>query len=214
MAVGKNKRISKGRKGGKKKTSDPFARKEWYDIKAPAIFANRNVGKTVVNRTQGQKIASDTLRGRIVEVSLADLNKDEDQAFRKIRLRVEDTQGKHVLTNFHGMDFTTDKLKSLVRRWQTLIEAHVDVTTTDGYRLRIFSIAFTKRRHNSTRKTAYAQHSQIRQIRKKMFEIMSREATSSDLKDFVIKLIPEVIGKQMRRNAKESILFRTYLFAR
>ena len=32
---------------------DPFTRKDWYDVKAPAIFANRNVGKTLVNRTQG-----------------------------------------------------------------------------------------------------------------------------------------------------------------
>lgn len=35
-------------------SSDPFARKEWYDIKAPAVFTNRQVGKTVVNKTQGQ----------------------------------------------------------------------------------------------------------------------------------------------------------------
>lgn len=32
------------------------------------------------------------------------------------------------------------------------------------------------------KKTAYAQSSQIRQIRKKMVEIMTREATSCDLK--------------------------------
>ena len=34
------------------------------------------------------------------ECSLADLQQDEDQAYRKIRLRAEDVQGKNVLTNF------------------------------------------------------------------------------------------------------------------
>jgi len=166
MAVGKNKKLGK-KKGSKKKIVDPFVRKEWYDIRAPANFTQRNVGKTPVTKTIGTKIASDALKNRVFTVSLADLQKDEDQAHRKIKLRVEDVQGSKVLTNFHGMDLTTDKLRSLVRKWQSLIEAHVDLKTTDGYMLRIFAIAFTKRRPNQLKKTTYAQTSQIRQIRKK-----------------------------------------------
>jgi Ribosomal S3Ae family len=63
-----------------------------------------------------------------------------------------------------GMDFTTDKLRSLVRKWQTLIEAHVDVKTTDNYTLRMFCIGFTRRRANQVKRTCYAQSSQIRQV--------------------------------------------------
>lgn len=93
-----------------------------------------------------------------------------------------------------GMDFTTDKLRSMVKKWQTLIEAAVDVKTTDGYFLRMFCIAFTKKRAKQVKKTCYAQSSQIRQIRKKMFEIITKESTSCDLKDLVGKFIPESIG--------------------
>ncbi|CAN8269677.1 unnamed protein product [Cochlearia groenlandica] len=199
MAVGKNKRISKGRKGGKKKIVDPFSKKDWYDIKAPSIFTNKNVGKTLVTRTQGTKIASEGLKHRVFEVSLADLQNDEDNSFRKIRLRAEDVQGRNVLCQFWGMDFTTDKLRSLVKKWQTLIECHVDVKTTDSYTLRLFCIAFTKRRANQVKRTCYAQSSQIRQIRSKMREIMIKEASSCDLKELVLKFIPEAIGKEIEK---------------
>mmetsp|Transcript_17430 Transcript_17430/g.48419 ORF Transcript_17430/g.48419 Transcript_17430/m.48419 type:complete len:260 (-) Transcript_17430:2171-2950(-) len=199
MAVGKNKRISKGKKGGKKKAQDPFTRKDWYDIKAPTSFNVRNMGKTLVTRTTGTKIASEALKGRVFEVSLADLQKNEEDAYRKIRLRVEDVQGRNCLTNFWGMDFTTDKLRSLVRKWQTLIEAYVDVRTTDGFMLRLFCIAFTKKRQGQIKRTAYAQSSQIRAIRKKMTDIMYREASGVDLKDLVSKFIPEAIGKDIEK---------------
>ncbi|KAK3440766.1 hypothetical protein EUGRSUZ_B01030 [Eucalyptus grandis] len=111
----------------------------------------------------------------------------------------EDVQGRNVLTNFWGMDFTTDKLRSLVRKWQTLIEAHVDVKTTDNYTLRMFCIGFTKRRPNQVKRTCYAQSSQIRQIRRKMREIMVNQATTCDLKELVRKFIPEMIGKEIEK---------------
>jgi small subunit ribosomal protein S3Ae len=199
MAVGKNKRLSKGKKGLKKKTQDPFTRKDWYGIKAPSMFATRDVGKTFVNRTTGLKNANDALKGRVFEVSLADLQKDEDHSFRKVKLRVDEVQGKNCLTNFHGLDFTSDKLRSLVRKWQSLIEANITVKTTDDYLLRLFAIAFTKKRPNQIKKTTYAQSSQIRAIRKKMIEIIQREAASCTLAQLTTKLIPEVIGREIEK---------------
>ncbi|EYU26004.1 hypothetical protein MIMGU_mgv1a019927mg, partial [Erythranthe guttata] len=152
-----------------------------------------------VKSTLNTKIASEGLKHRVFEVSLADLQSDEDHAFRKIRLRAEDVQGKNVLTNFWGMDFTTDKLRSLVRKWQTLIEAHVDVKKTDSYTLKLFCIAFTKKRANQQKRTCYAQSSQILQIRRKMMEIMVAQSQSCDLKELVQKFIPESIGKEIEK---------------
>ncbi|XP_055309887.1 40S ribosomal protein S3a-like [Sitodiplosis mosellana] len=202
MAVGKNKGLSKGgKKGSKKKVVDPFSRKDWYDIKAPNMFAQRQVGKTLVNRTQGTRIASEGLKHRVFEVSLADLQNENDaeRSFRKFKLICEDVQGSHCLTNFHGMSLTTDKLRSMVKKWQTLIEANIDVKTTDGYLLRVFAIGFTTKDSASQRKTCYAQHSQVRKIREKMCSIITRDVTSSDLKEVVNKLLPDSIAKDIEK---------------
>lgn len=199
MAVGKNKRLSKGKKGLKKKTVDPFQRKEWYDIKAPSTFEKRAVGKTLVNKSTGLKNASDALKGRVVEVCLADLQDQEDHLYKKVKLRVDEVQGKNLLTNFHGFDFTTDKLKLLVRKWQSLVECNVTVKTSDDYVIRVFAIAFTKRQQNQIKKTTYAQLSQLREIRKKITEIITREVSQLTLAQLTAKLIPEVIGREIEK---------------
>merc|ERR1711997_915898 len=132
MAVGKNKGLKiSGKKGAKKKIVDPFTRKDWYDIKAPACFKVRDIGKTLVNRTQGTRIASDGLKSRVFEVSLADLQGEgsAERSFRKFRFICDDVQGKNCLTSFYGMSLTSDKLKGIVKKWQSLIECYTDVKT-------------------------------------------------------------------------------------
>ncbi|CAK9873581.1 unnamed protein product [Sphagnum jensenii] len=165
MAVGKNKRISKGKKDGKKKLS---------------IRSQRKIGMTSRRHQPSTRdrwarlLSQEPKEPRVFEVSLANLQQDEDQAFRKIKFRAEDVQGRN------GMDFTTDKLQSLVRKWQSLIESHVDVKTTDNYMLCIFCIGFTKKRPNRIKRTCYAQSSEICQ-------------------ELVAKFIPEVIGKEIEK---------------
>merc|ERR1711928_182255 len=109
----------------------------------------RNIGKTVVTRTIGTKIASDGLKGRVFEMAQADLNQDE-VAFRKFKLICEDVQGKNCMT----------------------------------------------------KKAAYAKSTQIRAIRKKMIEIITREVTTKDLKDVVNKLLPDSMGSDIEKSCQ------------
>merc|ERR1719198_1146466 len=100
------------------------------------------------------------------------------------------------------MELTRDKQCALIRKWHTLIEAYSDVKTTDGYLVRLFVMAFTKRRQDQVKTNCYAQSAQIRKIRKKMVSIMANEAGKVQLRELVRKLIPESIGKDIEKQTQ------------
>jgi small subunit ribosomal protein S3Ae len=207
MAVGKNKRLSKGgKKGMRKKLTDVMLRKEWYDVIAPATFTKdkRQFCKTLCNKTIGQKLSVDNLRHRVFETNLADLQGDEELGFRKFKLRIEDVQGRTALTQFWGMDMTTDKLRSLLRKWCTLIEDVVEAKTADGYFLRIFIIAFTRKQPNQVKKPAFANSAKVRDIRRKMTQIVTSEVNKGDINAVVKKfqLESETICKEIEEQCK------------
>lgn len=214
MAVGKNKRTGKGSK--KKQKTDSFARKEWFRIRAPRPFPNRDMGWTCVNKSSGNKNSVDSLKGRVFEFHLGDLkrkgNGEDDykkqvefdgemMGFRKMKLLCEEVKNQDVLTNFAGMDMTTEKLRDSIKKRATLIEAHEDVRTVDNYLLRVFCMARTARADPklTVKSTSYAKASQVRDIRKRMRETMRNEINQSTLEEVVKKLIPNRIGEAVKK---------------
>merc|ERR1711912_135262 len=163
--------------GGKKKVVDPFTKKDWYSIKAPAVFKVRNVGHTLVTRTIGNKIAADGLKGRVYDCNQADLN-DDGAGHRKFKLVCEDVQGKNCILNFHGMSLTRDKMCGMVKKWQTMIQCAVDAKTTDNYHLRVFVVAFTKKQSQGQLKTATSAKSRSSR---------SQNWTSTDWLNYTVK---------------------------
>ena len=83
------------------------------------------------------------------------------------------------------MDITRDKGCSMIKKWHSLIEAFVQAKTVDGFILRLFCIAFTKRTKRQVKATCYAKASHRRLIRKKMMEIMQTTVQKSTLKELV-----------------------------
>lgn len=207
MAYGKNKGLAKGgKKGQKKKQMDPFLKKVWYDIKAPTYFhgkGNSKVGRTCVTKTQGQRIETDGLKGRICEFNLADLKEDEagksEDGHKKVKLEIQEIQGKNCLTDFHGLSLSRDKMCQMIKKKYTLIEAVADCRTADGYTVRLFCIAFTKEvKDFQVKAFTYAQTAQIRKIRKKMVQIMQQEVAAGQLKNLVQALVVDKIESAIK----------------
>ena len=163
----------------------PFAKKEWYNVLAPG-FDKRNISLTPCNKTAGLVHSADSLKDRVFSISLADCNNSKEaEHWRKLKFQVAEIKGFDCYTNFHGMDITRDKACSMVKKWHSLIEAFVQAKTTDGYILRMFCIAFTKKTHRQVKATCYAKASHQKLIRKKMMEIMQSTIQKSTLKDLV-----------------------------
>jgi small subunit ribosomal protein S3Ae len=160
------------------------------------------------------EVSADSLRGRVFTVSLGELNNNAHElAWRKIKLQVEEIKGFDCYTNFHGMDITRDKLCSLVKKWHSLIEAFVQAKTLDGYLVRVFAIAFTRRHKSQVKATCYAKASQAKLLREKIMSILVGEAAKNTLKDLFKKLLTDQVAKQITKECQkifplENVLIR------
>jgi len=203
MTAGKNPRNFK-KKGAKKKVSHPFIKKEWYNVRVPSNFDNSAPTLTPCNKAAGQKLPADSLRGRVFEISLGDLNQNaHEQAWRKVRVQCEEVKGYDCFTNFYGLDITRDKLCTLVKKWHTTIEAAAQAKTSDGYQVRMFSIAFTRRQKRQVKATCYAKNSQQKLIRQKMIEIMVNECQKSTLRDLFKNFLADNTVKQITKECSK-----------
>jgi small subunit ribosomal protein S3Ae len=211
MAVGKNKRVAKGgRRGSKKQVKEPMSRKEWYDVVAPSTFKTRQFTKTICNKTQGLKIAADNIRGRVFEANLADLDQatNRDQPYRKIKLVAQDVQGRNVLTQFHGLSLTTDKLRSMFRKWCTTIESIIDAKTADGYTMRLFVICFTNRQTNQLSKNCYCATRLEKWVRHRMTKLAQKRLAKCDINKAVHELTHDTLTDNLYKRCNSIVPIR------
>lgn len=104
------------------------------------------------------------------------------------------------MTDFHGMSITRDRMCHLIKKKHTLVEAQADCKTADGYVVRLFVIAFTKRvQETQVKQFCYAQTAQIRKIRKKMVQVLQTEVAKGNLNDLVKGLVVEKFESEMKK---------------
>lgn len=104
--------------------------KDWFNILAP-----RDLGSKLL----GQSPATDpkTLVGRTMEFGAAEITGDNSKYYMKLSVRIINVEGRTCLTSFNGFECTRDHLLRMVRKRNQKVETVIDVSTKDGWILRM-----------------------------------------------------------------------------
>jgi small subunit ribosomal protein S3Ae len=170
-----------------KHVRDKWRGKAWYIIIAPSFFGNVELGSVPAEEEE-------KLIGRVVEATLYDITGDFSHMYLKMFFQVNQIDGKTAKTQFKGHEYSRDYLRSLVRRRTTKVDGLFNLTTKDGYKLRIAVSALTLSRIKT---------SQEKIIRNLMDRIVKEKAATLTLDQFVQEMVLGKIASDIYNEAKK-----------
>jgi len=169
-----------------KKVKDKWRAKEWYKVIAPEMFSNMQLGETPADSPEG-------VMGRITEATVQDLTGDFSKMHIKIKFKVNDVRGLDAHTMFYGHDLTSDYVRRLTRRKRTKTDAVVDVTTKDGWEVRVKPMAVSEQRIQASQETS---------VRNIMVDEVKKAASEVTIGEFVRMLIMGELSKRISDASK------------
>jgi small subunit ribosomal protein S3Ae len=170
-----------------KHVRDKWRGKAWYMVVAPPFFGNVELGAVPAEETE-------RLIGRVVEATLYDITGDFSHQYLKMFFQVNELDGKTARTLFKGHEYSRDYLRSLVRRRTTKVDGLFNLTTKDGYKLRVAVSALTLSRIKT---------SQEKIIRNMMEKVISEKAAALTLDQFVQEMVLGKIASDVYNEAKK-----------
>lgn len=169
-----------------KHVRDKWRSKTWYMVIAPSFFGNIELGSIPAQEEQ-------MLIGRVVEATLYDITGDFSHHYLKMFFQIHHIEGKSARTLFKGHEYSRDFLRSLVRRRTTKVDGLFNLTTKDGFKLRISVSALTLSRIKT---------SQEKIIRDMMEKIIKDKAAALTLDQFVQEMVLGKIASDIYNQAK------------
>ena len=166
---------------------DKWRDKDWYMIVSPSYFGSVELGAIPAE-------GPEKLMGRVVDATLYDITEDFSHQYLKMYFQVTGVEGRRANTTFKGHEYSRDYLRSLVRRRTTRVDRIVDVTTKDGYTLRLAVSAFTLARIKTSQEQA------IRALMKRIVEEKAMELTFDQ---FVQEAVLGKLASDMYNEAKK-----------
>ena len=169
-----------------KHVRDKWRGKAWYMVVAPPFFGNIELGAVPAEEEK-------RLIGRVVEATLYDITSDFSHMYLKMFFQISEIDGKTARTLFKGHEYSRDYLRSLVRRRTTKVDGLFNLTTKEGYKLRIAVSALTLSRIRT---------SQEKVIRNIMAKTINEKAAALTLDQFVQEMVLGKIASDIYNEAK------------
>jgi small subunit ribosomal protein S3Ae len=166
---------------------DKWKMKQWYTVLAPPVFGNVVIATTPADKPW-------KLLGRTFEVTLFDLTGDFSQVHIHLKFQAYEVKDDVVYTRFKGHELARDYMKSIIRRKSSKVAAIVNVTTKDGYGLRITGVALTAFRCKTSQKRA---------IRKIISEVIVNEASNKSLDELIQAMVFGSLANEVFQRAKK-----------
>ncbi len=172
----------------KVKVKDRWREKKWLMVEAPRSFGGMIMAS--VPTTDPERAV-----GRVLEVTLFDLLKQDIQQYTiKLFFQITKIEGDRALTILKGQEYSRDYLRSLIRRGSSMVNMIKDYTTKDGFKVRVYVIAFTQFRINSSRKRA---------IRESADKVVSEKAKNMTYDQFSQEVVYGKMASDLLNEAKK-----------
>jgi small subunit ribosomal protein S3Ae len=170
------------------KVRDKWKLKRWVTVLASPSFGNAPIGRVPI--TDVEKPA-----GRVVETTLYDILKQDPQHYSfKLYFQIDRVEGDTAYTILKGHEFSREYLRSLIRRGSSMSDLIKDYKTKDGYLVRVYTIALSQGRMNSSKK---------HEIRMIIDKIIGERAADLAYDQFVQETVLQKLASDVYNEAKK-----------
>jgi small subunit ribosomal protein S3Ae len=170
------------------KVKDKWRLKQWVTVLASPSFGNAPIARIPIT-------AAETSTDRVVETTLYDILKQDPQHYSfKLYFQVDKIDGTTAYTLLKGHEYSREYLRSLIRRGSSMSDLIKDYTTKDGYVVRVYCIAISQGRMNSSKK---------HEIRVVMDRIIGERSASLTYDQFAQEMILQKIASDVYNEAKK-----------
>jgi len=166
---------------------DKWKMKKWYEVIAPQSLGGVSLGTTPADDP-------DKLIGRVIETTLYDITGDISQVHVKLYFQIVSVEGNKAITRFKGHELARDYMRSLIRRKSSKIQGIFDITTKDGYVLRMTIVVLTSYRCKTSQKRA---------IRRVMREYIYKKASELTLDELIQEMMSYKISNEIMELARK-----------